>query len=275
MESTKLKNFIIILLLLLNLFFLFFVGYQERQSRRYEASIRENTMQILQKNGIAVEENAIPWEDDLTPRKVTRDREREAQLAQELLGGVQPPRDTGLVLYEGARGKLHVSRSGEFTLTLNDPVPAGNDWQDSALALLRGLDFHGQVIHAELLGNGEKLAVIWQILDGDPVFNCQVEANWDRDGLLELEGRRLNGSAEEDPGGGTRLEVPTLMIRFLDGLRERDLKCSEIVSIRPGYLFSAGLTSYATLTPAWYLETDCGNFILDCTTGKMSLPQEN
>ncbi len=275
MESTKLKNFIIVLLLLLNLVFLFFVGHQERQSRQYEASTRENTTKILKNNGIDLLEDIIPWEDDLPPLKVTRDREREAQLAQELLGEVQAPRDTGFVLYEGARGKLHISRSGEFTLTLNEPEPAGDNWQESALTLLRGLDFQGQVIHAELLGNGGKRATIWQVLDGHPVFNCQVEANWDANGLLELEGRRLNGKAEEDAAGGSRLEVTTLIIRFLDGLRERDTTCSEIRSITPGYLYAAGLTPYATLTPAWYLETDNGDYLLDCTSGKLSLLQEN
>lgn len=270
MDSGKLKNFIIILLLLLNLFFLLFVVYQEGRSRQYEAAARADIIGALEKNGIAVAEDTVPWDQSPPPLMVTRDRDREAQLAKNLLGEVQVENGdySGVVVvYQGQAGSLRFSRGGEFSLRLTQAQPVDGALEAHAVSLLEKLDFQGVI----LASNDQGRVTLCQTLNGYPVFTCQAEAVYENGFLLRLEGSRLAGAAEAYPNGDQSLKATTLLLRFLQGIQERELSCGKIDRITPGYLHTAGLASYATLTPAWRLETDGGDYILNCATGELTV----
>lgn len=270
MDSAKLKNFIIMLLLLLNLFFLLFVVYQEGQSRRYEAAAQEDMVAVLQKNGIAITADVVPWEQAPPPLMVTRDREREADLAQNLLGQIQEESsgDSGVVVtYVGERGSLQFSRGGEFSLRLQQDQPVDGALASHTLSLLEKLDFQGLLLPS----TDQDRVMACQTLNGYPVFTCQAEAVYAEGTLVRLEGSRLAGTAVAYPKGDKSLKATTLLLRFLHGVQERELTCGEIYTITPGYLHAAGLSSYVTLAPAWQLETDGGDYILNCATGELTV----
>ena len=86
MEWPKLKNIIILILLLLNGFLLVLVGMRYTESVQYERAALEQTLKVLEGQGIQADGAALAPAGELAPLTAERDLERELQLAQALLG---------------------------------------------------------------------------------------------------------------------------------------------------------------------------------------------
>ena len=116
MEWPKLKNIIILILLLLNGFLLVLVGMRYTESVQYERAALEQTLKVLEGQGIQADGAALAPAGELAPLTAERDLERELQLAQALLGQDTQAenRGGGLYLYRGGGGELSVRAGGEI-----------------------------------------------------------------------------------------------------------------------------------------------------------------
>lgn len=272
MEWPKLKNIIILILLIVNGFLLVLVGARREESARYERTALEQTVQVLEQGGIQVDIEAVTSAGGLVPMAVDRNLEREARLAQALLGEpVQGEnRGGGLYLYQGTLGELSLRAGGE----LSAEFERDKRWQtarpeDHAAALLKQLGI--EAVQTGFAEQGDETAVRFrQSWNGTAVFSCEVELVY-RDGYLTaLRGSLLTagtGTAET----GTPLTLPTALMRFSEELSATGDVCSAVRSMEAGYwAFTQSLSGGARLAPVWLVSTDTSDYYLDCVTGTLT-----
>ena len=272
MEWRKLKDIIILILLLVNGFLLVLVGARWGESQRYERSALDGVVQVLENNGIHVERDAAAPAGALVPLVVERDLEREAKLARALLGdGTETDnRGGGLYLYRSEKGEVSIRPGGELSAQF-----AHDDWWHSekpealAISLLQdmGLDF--QPAGADEQGNRTTVR-FRQLWDGVPVFSCEVEFAFE-DGFLRTIRGTLLAAGQPGTEEGQVLDLPTALLRFLDGVTATGDVCSAILTMEPGYRASSTpLSGSVRLTAAWLVSTDTADYYLDGATGALS-----
>ena len=272
MEWPKLKNIIILILLIVNGFLLVLVGARREESARYDRTALEQTVQVLEQGGIQVDIEAVTSAGGLVPMAVDRNLEREARLAQTLLGEpVQGEnRGGGLYLYQGTLGELSLRAGGE----LSAEFERDRHWQtarpeDHAAALLKQLGI--EAVQTGFAEQGDETAVRFrQSWNGTAVFSCEVELVYQDGYLTALRGSLLTagtGTAET----GTPLTLPTALMRFSEELSATGDVCSAVRSMEAGYwAFTQSLSGGARLAPVWLVSTDTSDYYLDCVTGTLT-----
>jgi hypothetical protein len=274
-EWSKVKNIILLILLTVNLFLAVLLVYEEGRSAQYLSGARESAIQVLEKNGIAVDGDILPDDLALTAMGASRDRQAERERAQALLGQVTEESQGSSVVYQGPSGQLRVSRSGsEFSAQLEPGAfPLGEkEPAQHATDLLQQLGLEGDVLG--VLEEGERISVTvrqkWQHI---PVFTCLAVLVYEQGSLVQIQegGRCLPGTPTQ-AGDRQAISVDTALLRFLEGIQELGDICSRITQMTPGYLMnSAGFTGSAELVPAWQFRTDSDQgYYLNALTGELS-----
>lgn len=273
MEWRKLKNIIILILLLVNGFLLVLVAARWGESRRYERIALDGAVQVLANSGIRVEPDALSPAGALPPLTVERDLERELRMAQALLGKSTQAenRGGGLYLYRNGGDELSIRAGGELSAALSGgPVWAVKEPEHHAAGLLNKMGIDARQISL-LQEDGWTRVRFRQLWNGAPVFSCEVEFSYDPDLCLRaIQGTLLPaGQAGTEEGGA--LDLPTALLRFLDGVTATGDVCSAIRSMEPGYrASSAPLSGGVRLTAAWLVSTDTAGYYLDGATGALT-----
>lgn len=272
MEWNKLKNIIIFILLMVNGFLLVLVGARWEEAASYERTALEQTVRVLEKSGIQVDPDAVTPADGLAPLTVERDLEREAGLAQALLGEKVEGsnRGGGLYLYRGELGEVSLRAGGELSAEFKENSRWETDRPGShAAALLNRLGVDGK--QTALTVEGETTAVSFtQIWNGSPVFSCGVEFIYQAGQLKTLSGTLvLAESGTVEPGQA--LTLPTALMRFSEAVGATGDVCSAIVSMEAGYRGTAqSLSGGSRLAPVWLVTTNTASYYLDCIAGTLS-----
>ena len=272
MEWRKLKNIIILILLLVNGFLLVLVGARWGESRQYERSALDGVVQVLENNGVRVERDAAAPAAALVPLTIERDLDREAKLARALLGeGMEVDnRGGGLYLYRSGLGEVSIRPGGELSAELShDEWWHGEKPEALAIALLKdmGLDFQPAGVSEQ---GGRTTARFRQLWDGVPVFSCEVEFVFE-DGFLRTIQGTLLAAGQPGTEEGQVLDLPTALLRFLDGVTATGDVCTAVRAMVPGYRASSTpLSGSVRLTAAWLVSTDTADYYLDGATGALS-----
>lgn len=262
MEWPKLKNIILLILLVTNLFLLGLVGLREWDSAHYQAMARSDALEVLAKNNISMDKEALPRDVTLSAATVARDRTGEAALLSPLLGSVtEQSMGGGQMSYEGEKGHASLRSRGEFSVTLNPGAcPLTGSLEQHAAQTLKQMGFDAQAVSVQ--GDGESGSVtLLQRWNGVAVLNCRVEALYEGGDLVSLTGSRLSGTPAA--AGSVELSAVTGLLRFLEQLADTGDVCSQINRMEAGYQLSSGLSDPAVLTPVWMFETDTGSYVLD------------
>ena len=159
MEWSRAKNVIIGMLLLVNLFLLGMLGYLKLlETRSFRESV-DGTLQVLAARGIEADPSLISRDpDDRALCVIVRDRDREAALAENLLGEAEVSGSGGSDRYRGSRGTVTWRTGGSFDAAFTA----------DARALAAALMASGIPAAGTSGVSGE----IGQYVDGLPVFNC-------------------------------------------------------------------------------------------------------
>lgn len=268
MEWSKLKNIILLILLITNGFLLYFVVREAAQEYRFQASARENAIAFLEGKGVQVAQEQVPRRIGLQPQTARRDLERESALAAALLGGTVRAEARGSEVYRywNDSGWLQFHSDGAFSAQFTPGTfPVEADREQAGLALLKGLDFAG-----ELLDRTENTLVFRQLWQDAPLFTQQVTLVFDEGSIIAATGgRRLVGEPERDQSREP-ITVATALIDLFNGLNDLGDVCSEISAIREGYVASAALSGSMSLTPVWHITTDTGTYQLNTLTGGLT-----
>lgn len=272
MEWSRLKNIIILILLLVNSFLLVLVAARRGEARQYERTALEQTIQVLEGQGIEIDAKNLAPLGQLPPLTVERDLEVERKLACALLGdGVEVDnRGGGLYLYRGPWGELSVRPGGELSAELADvPHWQANDPGHHAAALLDRMGVDAEQTALSTQGR-ETIVRFRQMWNKVPVFSCGVEFVY-RGGALGAVRGVLLTSGQKVGEPGELLPLPTALMRFLDGVTSAGDVCSAIRSMEAGYRATPQPLSGGTrLTAAWFITSDTAEYYLDGATGALT-----
>lgn len=272
MEWRKLKNIIILILLLVNGFLLVLAASRRGEARQYARDALDGAAQVLEGSGIQVDPDAAVPADGLAPLTVERDLAWEAQMARALLGkdAQADNRGGGLYFYQGALGELSVRAGGELSAQLADsPAWRADSPERHAAGLLRRMGIGAEQTGAAE-GDGETRVRFRQLWDGVPVFSCEVEFVYAGGSLRAVQGTLLP-AGQAGTEEGRVLDLPTAMLRFLDGVTATGDVCSVIRSMEAGYRTSSQpLSGGVRLSAAWLVSTDTADYYLDAATGALT-----
>lgn len=268
MPWSKLKNIILLILAVTNLALLALVGGQAIQSRRLRSQAREEAIQFLRNQGVAVTESAIPQGMELTPQLAERDLAGEERAAAALLGGPVTVEARGGEVYRcfNQNGSIQFHADGAVSAQLAEgAVPLEGDREKACLALMKKMGFEGTILE-----ESEEGLVFRQTWKGVPLFTQQVTLACRGNSLSAITtGRQLAGAPREDAARST-ISVATALIQFVNGVGVLGDVCGRIDAVEPGYVAAASLSGPTLLTPVWRVTTDVGTYQLDTVTGGVS-----
>ena len=269
MGWSKIKNIIILLLVIVNVSLLVMVGQRYWRNEQNQRETRQRVIAMMEKNEISFLPAEVPGELELTGRRVALEPPGEAEAAQ-LAGELTGHRTVGArTTWEGTRGTVTVSASGELEAALKGTYPSeAADMTAQGLELLASLGFQARYTGREEQGDDTVLRYV-QLWDGAPVPEWTAELTWGTEGLEHLSLRRLAGT-EETMAGEETIDAATALARFLEALNREGYVCSQVTNLYAGY--AATGTGTVTLRPTWYVETDTSpwRFAIDGVTGTVT-----
>lgn len=274
MEWPKVKNIIILILLLINGFLLILVGSQQRRVRLYERSALTQAAEILAQNGITVSQSALEQAaaNSLPVLSSSRDLEAEAVLAKTLLGenAACTDQSAGLYIYSSDAGTAIFRSSGDFQINLSNCLVSDVDFAGHAARLLDSLGLEAELLEQQVMDTGAATVTFRQLLNGIPLYSCQIEFEYSTTRLLTVSGTLLAVEAVPSGDSDVSLDLPTTLIRFLDNILELGDVCSAVTGLRLGYRSTQSSGGSIRLTPMWLVATNISDYYLDGLTGELS-----
>lgn len=267
MESSKLKNIVLIILLVTNLLLLLLLGTQRWEHRQSETQALNSAVELLAEKGISLNPDILPRGEFAAPLSVEPDAAGEKDAFSALLGPSTALTQRGLVAYyTGPLGEAELREDGSFSLSLSPGqfVPQGESPAEYAQGILRRIGFEGTVLSADA-----DSVTILQMQDGAPVFSCQAKAVYQDGSLVSVVGRRLSGKVLPAAGQPAPLSLATLLVRFRSGIIESGDACSAILETTQGYLLSDRSGSTAQLVPVLLVVSDANRYYVNALTGSL------
>lgn len=266
MEWSKIKTIILLMLLGVNLFLVILVTGREASSAQYQEAARSDAVALLLAQGIAVDENSLPAEMELSPLTVVRDGWGSVDVPGTLLGELNS--GTAGEIYQGSYGTARFSVDGTFSVALSaGAYPLGEaSAEEVGEVALSALGFAFELLSWE---EGSGVLLAQQLWDGNPIFSAQTSLRFVDDSLRELKGIYVTGEATAQQSQEP-LTVATILLEFLAYLQETGTICREIQSVTAGYQLSAAQISPVYLTPTWQIVADGVTYEMDAVTGVVS-----
>lgn len=271
MEWPKVKNIIILILVMVDASLLVLVLGQQRAVDQYARSAVTRAVDVLARNGVAVADGALDDCGAMPPLACTRDIEAEAVIAHALLGekAARQDRSGGLYVYESGTGTALFRVNGDFEARFTGGRPAAaRELGDHAGDLMAAMGLEGEIAAAPEGRSGD--VVVYQRVNGAPVYSCRLVFRYEEGELVSVAGTLLSGKTAPAADGGAALELPSALMRLLEGVLERGGVCSEITDLRPGYRVGQSFGAEMLLTPTWLVSTNAGSYYLDGVTGALT-----
>ena len=268
MDSRKLERIVILILLLLNVFLLAVVLSDSAQTRRSNAETAETRTALLEENGFTVADDAIQIIPAPPKCTLTRDMETEHRLISRLIGKSEASdRGGNIYFYTGTRGQAQLRGSGETDAIFESgSVSLRGGTERAALRLLRRC---GISAAAGAAGQtGDSTVEVYATLDDIPVYNAVIRFDFSSGSHYVMSGTRVFDTAVKEESGGL-LDSVSVLIRFVELVRDEGYICSRIDAVAPGYFQTVTRSGEAALSPVWRIETDAGAFLIDAESGKI------
>lgn len=262
MDRRRLERIILIILALLNVFLLSVVLSDNTEARRNAAETVADATALLESNGISVADGAFEPQSAPVPCTVTRDLQKEGEMLRRLIGSyVQEDSGGNIIFYRSDKGQALLRGNGEMDMLLNSGcVPLRGGETRTAQTALRRLGLTAVPVR-------ENSDDFYCTLDGVPVYNAVLSFSFTSSSLQTIGGIRLFDvvSKSTDAAGMDSISV---LLRFVEIVRDEGYICSRLDSVRPGYLMTVTRSGEAELAPVWRLETDAGLLMIDAETGR-------
>lgn len=268
MESSKLKNIVLLILIITNLLLGLLMVIQGVTSRQRQTQTLLDAVTLLEERGITADSSIIPLADFPPSMTLERDTDWERQMFAGLLGDDLTATQRGLVsYYQSSLGRAEAREDGSFTVSFTENAfPL--DTLDVRAHGLSTLSLMG--LEATVTAETAETLETVQLWNGSPVFSCPLILRYENGALAELSGSRLVGIPTADTGQNVPLSSATLLLRFRAGIIDSGDACSAIHSATQGYVLSAGPAGRSRLTPVLRLETDTSVYLVDALSGTLS-----
>ena len=183
MESSKLKNLVLLILIITNLLLGLLMLIQGMTSRQRQAQLLLDAVALLEERGIAVDPDIIPRADFPPSMTLERDSDWELEMFSGLLGESTTATQRGLVsYYTGELGRSEAREDGSFTAafrTVKDSQQAAYgtgslDQRTHGLDVLKRMGLEAMVV-----GEDEDTLEVVQLWNGKPVFSCTATLTYE------------------------------------------------------------------------------------------------
>lgn len=274
MQSSRLKNIIILILALTNLFLLaaLTVRSTEEQSSHRQAS--QELVALFEKVSITLDEAVIPSGRAPEGRLLTRDEDLDQKVAQHLLGRdlTREDRGGGILAYAGSGGgSIQFRTSGAFDAS--GPFEGDQDPEAFCRSFCRAFDYQDLTFS---LAGGSGTAAARQVYDSCPVINCTITFTITEGRVTAISGTHLPDTytgVYTGPDGSGPISAVTALTTFLDARRQIGAVVSAVTEVYACYELQSSAASPMTLVPTWCIVTDIGYFYVNCYTSAVTYQQ--
>ena len=275
MAWPKIKNIIILILLATNLCLTGFTINRQTQAAQLEKQPRAEAIAFLQERNIWIQEDIVPDAVVLKSMQVTRDKEREAVLAQSLLGENVSVESRGAEVYRyfNENGFIQFHSNGEFSARFyGNGYLARGSIEVHSHQMLERIEFFGELVRKQT--DGMKTVLTYQEFWEDAsLFNCQVQVNYEAGMMVSMTGGRRLAGIPEESAQQEQITPATALMRFYNGVKTLGDTCTQVKEIIQGYIITSTITESTPMTPVWQIVTDTCTYQLDMLTGQLSRVQ--
>ena len=264
MESTRLKNIIILILALLNLCLLGSLLYRISAAHRAYGQTVDQLIELLAADHVALDKSVISSKTPPDGRTLSRSTEQEQALVSSFLQGslLFTDQGGGIYHYSNQVGAALFRSNGTFDIV---GTQVYEDAESFCRKFCRENSYENLVFDLDETGAGTAVAV--RYYDGYPVFNCTLSFTIEDDSILRVSGTYLPDTAEEPNLQNTPLSAVAALTAFLDMRRESGGVQCTITDMYLCYELQTSAASSMTLTPAWCIVTDASSYYVNCYTG--------
>ena len=264
MQSSRLKNIIILILALVNLFLLgsLFSRFSARRESREQTT--DQLVELFAASGITLSREAVTFQPPPAGGTLTRDTDQDRQMAGLLLGEGLSYSDQGggIWSYDSAAGAAVFRSGGSFDAAVH--VTAAAEAETLCRSVCRQFHYEDLTFRQE---EGLFTAGAVRAVNSCPVYNCTISFSWDGS-TLSVSGTFLPDSlsaAEADS-----LSAVSALSAFLSAQRELGSVTSSITDLYPCYEVQTTSAASMTLAPSWCVCTDIGLYYVNCYTGTVT-----
>ena len=271
MDKSKTKNFIIVVLIIVNVFLLAGVALDRAEALSVRREAEKNMLTILDEAGIAIADGILSNRAQMDARHLVRDMDKELSMMKSALGNdVEGSHQGGNIwFYNGPKGQAQLSGTGELEILpwAGTISTSGNDLAGIAVDYLKKLGIDSNPDTAEISSSeGIDTVTLTCNWEGVPVFNSKISFTFSNGSVILIIGFRPLDTNVSD-SGNPALDVNTILMRFLDMIYTDGIVCSEIISLKQGYVFNVSVSGDGDLTPYWHIVTDSGEYSVNGLTG--------
>ncbi len=271
MNWPRIKWILISLLLAGNLLLLGLYSLRQQESERADDKAAADLLVVLNRQGVTLDPAVIPVLSDSAQRLyVLRDLDREAELAENLLGQTVRSDAGGRIYnYTGQDGWAQFRNGGQFHVEWSPPRAGSEEPARDAKARLAKAGFpDAQPPTAETLTDGVEVTLPQQIGDS-PVVDAYVSLRYTASGALaSLSGRWLWGTplpSDEDPPSPL---FSAALLRFVSRQADLGAPVSHLERVQLAYTIEVSSPDYACLTPEWRVVFDGRLYTIDAWSGE-------
>jgi regulatory protein YycI of two-component signal transduction system YycFG len=270
-DRSIIKNCIIIILALVNVFLLYIVLHNTGEERLAEVNRKQALATVLSENGITLNEDISLPDKVASQVSLSRDSGQEQSKISALLGNcVVTDQGGNIYHYEGTNGSAQLQGSGEFIISLNyGDITSGRDPSTAAKAAMKKLGLAYSGAEPDVKTEGDTTIVTLNCsYKNTPVYNAQIEFDFYGESLRIISGKRLLDEETQVSSAATYLDSVTVLMKFLESVRQTGDVCSEISDLEIGYYISPSSSGDCTLKPVWRIQTNSRPYYIDAQTGK-------
>ena len=265
MERFRLKNIIILILVLLNGFLVSSLAQRRTAERDAFHRTAEQLAALFEENGMTLEPGAVSRDLPSYGVALARDTALEERAAAFLLGDALSVSDQGggIFHYAGPAGEAFFRSSGGFEAA---GTLAQRDVEDFCRDFCRTFSYEAPDLRLDEEGSGVFTAL--GIYGRLPVFNCTVTFTVENRVLTAVSGTLLPKAGAAVPGDQP-LSAAGALAAFQQMRRESAAVASTVTDTRLCYELQISGASMS-LTPAWRIVTDTGDYFVNCFTGAVT-----
>lgn len=268
MESSRLKNIIILILLLANLFLLVSLSGRKMAQSTAQHQAAQQLTDLFASAGVTLDSDIISTSSAPPTLSLTRNDEEDRDVAAFFLGDalIQSDNSGGSHAYDSSFGTgSGVFRSnGSFDLVIST-APQENP-EELCSNFCRRFDYQ---ITSSALEDGSGTITAMQEYNGYPVSDCTITFYIEQGSLQTVSGTHLPKSYTE-VSGDEPLSASAALTRFLEARRESGAVFSAVTDMYPCYDLQSTASAPMTLVPAWCIVTDTVNYYVNCSTGAVT-----
>lgn len=271
MDTSKIKNIIILILLTVNVCLGAVMISDRSQARAARASAWDAAVAAVEKVGISVSEDISGEIDTPAVYSARRDMDCEREWLEGVLGTVSADDLGGNIwFYTSENGQASVRGTGECDILFDtDSFGTGHDAEKTAARVMKRIglepDEDNAFTNTGRDGGIVNIGCIWQ---GCRVYNAQMSFTFNGDYLMMISGTRIFDVRTQENRESVMDEL-SVMMRFVEVVSEQGLVCSSLNGLEAGYVFSVTVSGEGMLNPVWRFTTDTGDVYINAVTGRV------